>query len=297
MIEDILTDKNKNERGCVYELKPVKRYKESAYPDKRKVMEKPYILKTVPGRWKGNIPVGIALASLLAMTTTGCAQYDKRGDSSVLHDIDTAGKNQEDKTKKEKPVPGVAPIFIHGDGRGSFGCVSVAPPAFLSEEEAFDVIYQEAQKYGIIFKEKGPVLDDVKIPETLYYLNANQKVEGSRNGSLELDGYDEGKNIGFEFISREDYKEWHVEQEIRSSVDVYDFLSTAEILAKGMEGKTDDLTIGVFYNPMPRFTEEEIRDEDSDWEQKQALIREQAAEQLREQVRDFLEWLKGEGII
>ena len=162
------------------------------------------------------------------------------------------------------------------------------------KEEAFDLICQEAQKYGIIFKEKGPVLDDVKIPETLYYLNANQKVEGSRNGSLELDGYDEEKNVGFEFISEVDYEEWHVEQGIRSSVDDYDFLSTVKILAEGMEGKTDGLTVGVFYNPMPQFTEEEIRDENSDWEQKQALIRERAVEQLREQVKDFLEWLKGE---
>jgi len=140
----------------------------------------------------------------------------------------------------------------------------------------------------------------VEIPKTRYYLKQNDKVKGSRKGSLELDGYDQRKNIGFEFISEEDYEEWHVDEGIRSSVDTYDFLSTAEILAEGMKGKTGDLTVGVFYNPMSQWTEEEIEDimdEESSWEEKEALIKERASEQLREQVKDFLEWLKGEGII
>ena len=37
----------------------------------------------------------------------------------------------------------VAPVFEHGKGRGIAGCIVVAPPVFLSEEEALQVISEE----------------------------------------------------------------------------------------------------------------------------------------------------------
>jgi len=126
------------------ELKPVKKYKEPAYPDKRKVMEHPSILKTVPGRWKGNIRVGITLTYLLSMTMVGCSQQHVGNNPSGEQEVNIIDK-EDNRDSETQSVPRVAPIFIHGDGRGSFGCVSVAPPAFLSEEEAFDVIHEEAK--------------------------------------------------------------------------------------------------------------------------------------------------------
>ena len=45
----------------------------------------------------------------------------------------------------EQPDPSrdafsVAPVFIHGEGRGALGCVVVSPPVFLSEAEALEVL-------------------------------------------------------------------------------------------------------------------------------------------------------------
>jgi hypothetical protein len=60
--------------------------------------------------------------------------------------------------------PNVSPVFIHGRGRGSYGCVSVAPPSFLSEDEAFEVIQREAQKYGLVFSRDTAALEDVFVP-------------------------------------------------------------------------------------------------------------------------------------
>ncbi|MCZ7584672.1 MAG: hypothetical protein M5R36_15785 [Deltaproteobacteria bacterium] len=43
----------------------------------------------------------------------------------------------------------VAPVFEHGEGRGSIGCVMVNGPVFLSEEEALAVIKTALEKRGL----------------------------------------------------------------------------------------------------------------------------------------------------
>jgi len=59
----------------------------------------------------------------------------------------------------------VAPIFEHGKGRGVFGG-EVAPPRFLTEEEARNVIVDEAKKAGVTFVAGGPVLPNISVPIT-----------------------------------------------------------------------------------------------------------------------------------
>ncbi|HBO43451.1 MAG TPA: hypothetical protein DD670_05880, partial [Planctomycetaceae bacterium] len=43
----------------------------------------------------------------------------------------------------------VAPVFEHGEGSGSTGCIVMTPPVFLSEEEAMQIIKDELAKHGI----------------------------------------------------------------------------------------------------------------------------------------------------
>jgi len=92
----------------------------------------------------------------------------------------------------------VAPLFIHGDGLGSFGCVSVAPHVFFSEEEAFQIIQEESKKYRLEFKKDEITIEDIEIPVTdLYpYFNDREKNESTnlmdtKKGKLQLDGVDE----------------------------------------------------------------------------------------------------------
>ena len=58
----------------------------------------------------------------------------------------------------------MAPVFIHGEGTGAYGCIAVTAPFFLSEEEAWEIIKSEAESYkGITFaRNTPPVLEDVK---------------------------------------------------------------------------------------------------------------------------------------
>lgn len=276
------------------DIKPVKKYKTPKYPDKEAVADDPELLKQLPHRWRKNVYVGTALSSLLIFTLASC------------------GKSQVTESNTTEKEAMVAPVFDHGSGRGSFGCMSIAPPSFLSEEEAFQVIQEEGKKYGISFERDGLEIENVKIPETKYFLksedgngeNSNFEknggaVDSSKSGDLKLDGYDDIKKVGFEFVSKEDYDSWHVEEGVRSSVDDFDFLSTAKILRDGLEGKNGGSSIGVFYNPMEMLSKDEINpsDENREWAALEVKVKQKAEDNLRKQVRDFLEWLKAQGIM
>jgi hypothetical protein len=274
--------------GSSMDIVPVKKYNQPNYPDRKMVVDNPEILKLAPERWKNNTYVGVALSTLLMLTLTAC---ESKGTSTG---VSSAGKTT------------IAPIFEHGSGRGSFGCVSVSPPSFLSEEEAFQVIQEEAKGYGIMFKRDGLELTKVKLPETKGYLkpengDKDYKSDGGvinskRTGDLRLDGYDEEKKVAFEFISTIDYQSWKVKEGMQSTVEDYDFISTARLLKDGLNKKNGDTSIGIFYNPMTMMSWEEIKEE-KDFKVAEEKTKKLAREELRKQVRDFLEWLIAQGII
>jgi hypothetical protein len=259
---------------------PVRNYREPRYPSKEKVMENPDILKSIPQRWKGNLYVGAAFSTLLVFSLTSCVQKGT-GDT---------GSNSEAKE--------VAPVFEHGSGRGSFGCVSVAPPAFLSEEEAFQVIQEELNSYNIKLEKNTLTIENIKVPETKYYLH-DSSIDTTVKRNLELDGYDKEKKIAFEFISEEDYANWQGEEEVASSVSDYDFLATAKMLQNELGKQNKGTNIGIFYDPMTKLSQEEREEiiKSEDWNSLRKRAWEMTKEDLRRQVRDFIEWLKGQGVI
>lgn len=261
-------------------ISPIGHYKEPKYPKKEVVKQNSEILKTVPQRWKGNLQVGAAFATLLIFSLSACAKKESQR---------AAGNEGEGTTTA---------IFQHGEGRGSFGCVSVAPPAFLSEEEAFEVIQEEIKSYNIKFEKNGLTFAGVKVPETKYYLH-DSTINSAKKRDLELDGYDREKKIAFEFVSLEDYGNWQGEEGSKSTVDDYDFLATAKLLQKGLEKDSGETKVGVFYDPMSRLSEEEMKEinEKGEWSTLEKRARELAKEDLREQVKDFIDWLKGQNLI
>lgn len=270
------------------QVKPISKYKQPVYPCREDIIKDPDLLKKLPERWRGNSYASAALSLLLIMTLTSC-----RGQN-----VDTGSRGGVIAAKGQ-----AAPIFIHGDGRGSFGCESVAPPAFLSEEEAFTVISEEAKREGIIFSNRGLTLKDVIIPKTdiFYEQDEAKKVEGVK-GDLALDGVDSSKNIAFEFVSQDDIKSWVDKNSgVWSSVESYRFLDTAETLAEGMKDKTGNFNVATFYDPYFDFesqnTQDMIKNYKDDYLGLQEKLKDQVKSDLREQVRDFLSWLKGQGII
>ncbi len=304
------------------EIQPLKEYKPPRYPDKTIVHLNPNLLKKVPERWKGNVRVGVALSSLIAMMLTACEQNLPYNAGNNGTGLKAEGLSTEEITGEKAFV---APLFIHGDGRGSYGCMSIAPPAFLSEEEAFEVVQEEAERLELEFQKDGKVLSNIDIPitdifnfERLEEKNDSIKLLDTEKGSLQLDGYNEENKIGFEFISKNDFVSWHKEKNRWASVESYNLIPAAETLKKGLEDNSEGNTIGIFYDPMifsesinkkydEKFHElredKKLTEEQSNAERRKLYdsyemeLKQTAEEELREQVKDFLNWLKAESII
>ncbi len=293
-------------------LKPVKHYKEPYYPEKKIILNNPSLLNTAPKRWANNKSVQVALSSILLMTLTACGpkytDTDKTAspENTVAPTAKTDVSEVDNENKTSEVTNGyVAPIFEHGEGIGSFGCMSIAPPAFLSEEEAYQVISDEARKRGINFEKENEILKNIMLPVTYTFpekfiqdpdnpdiIIAEKPSKTQKKGNLILDGYDHDKQIAFEFVSVSDFKGWIGDSTVHSSVESYHCLETSKTLREGIIDKTDNKFVGVFYDPIAGISIEELR-KDYSFDKRKELSK----ELLRQQFSDFLEWLKAEGVI
>lgn len=276
----------------------VRRYREPRYPTRDYLQDHPELLEYVPERWRKNRLVLVVLSIALPILL---ARHSQAEDTKVV---------------KHDSVR-VAPLFVHGDGRGSFGCVVVNPPVFLSEAEARQVVQDEARKAGIDFAAETLVLKDVAVPATDQFgflkkmkdeekgkkvptqeLNAQQR-------DLQLDGYDKSLNIAFETVSMDDFRDW--EKKGRTgwcSVSSYDFKGTAETLTNGLARAKGDAIVAVFYEPgasAPETARPKRNLTDGErkarWQARENAAKELGKEELRQQVRGFVAWLKAQGVI
>lgn len=284
------------------QIQPVRRYGVPSYATKEILQQHPELLKLVPERWQHNPAVLSALAALcmLMVGSRAVAATDQNGDK-----------------KKTPPASAVAPIFEHGNGYGAFGCSAVNPPVFLSEDEARQAIIEEAKKAGIEFKLNGPKLSKLEIPITDGNLPPREPdpkavpEPKTKEGTLDLDGTDKRHRISFEFVSDMDFKDWEKDHDAITMVQIQDVKGTAKALRNGIEKAKPKGVYGVFYDPgigwddlktrKPDLYKEIYKDWSGDWQvrvkQFEDGAREVAKEDLREQVKDFVKWLKAQGVI
>ncbi len=300
------------------EIKPIEKYKTPKYPLKYMVLNNPNILKNIPKRWKGNAKIGIALSSLLLLTLTACSQSGKKLPDEVVSSNKPVDLSNRKIAANVIPGQKVSPIFEHGEGSGSFGCVSVSPPVFLSEEEALGIIVEEASKYGLTLHPGAEELETsielnttqsqeeiVFSDTTIIDRDTSVKIDQSnhkytRLGKVTLDGGNEDGRISFEYVSVDDFKQWNSNFSEGSIFYTYDIKKTAQAFVESIKDKTNQKYVGTFYDPMP-LMEVMLTTEDSteDYTDKEIAAKSLKASEnnLREQVRDFICWLKAEGAI
>lgn len=315
---------------------PVKQYSEPDFPTRNIIDEHPELLRLVPKRWRGNPVVIAALTGMLAIT------------------LGVRSFAAPDEAKQKARV---APIFEHGQGQGSFGCVAVNPPVFLSEDEARKVILEEAKRAGIDFKVDSLVIDNGFVPITDRYGFLDRE-EAAKTGSskdpqptlnyekpkpkepeprlnyqmLRLDGTDAKRKISFEYVSEEDFQSWEKRPLTRAcTVDAYEMKKTAEQLAEGLKRSDPEGVFAVFYDPCvgsndarkklgessqadfvakldslkakkETMSEAQYNTEfNKMWKQHYSQLTHEAnelsREELRAQVKDFIQWLKAQGVI
>lgn len=270
-------------------IEPLRSYAEPQLPTREIVDEHPELLRLLPKRWQANSAVVAALTACLALTTCGKSQ--------AAH----------------SPTK-VSPVFEHGDGIGSFGCIAVNPPVFLSEDEARQVIVEEAKHAGISFAPDGKTLHDitlntkgtfepVKDAEGKWHYHTNY---GRQTRSIALDGFDRKRNISFEYVSQQDLKDWNAGVTVNGTSRNDDMIGTAKSLDDGIAKAKPGGTYGVFYDPAIGWKDARAKTTDliplsQDWKTENAKVDATAAkmarEELRKQVQDFIKWLKAQGVI
>ncbi len=205
---------------------------------------------------------------------------------AALAAIASGCQKQEAKSKPLKETASlIAPVFKHGDGIGSYGCVAINPPVFLSEEEARTVIYEEAKKAGIHFKPDHRTIYD------------NKKQSPTDHIRITLNGLDSKRGIGFVYS---DKKSIDQKSSLRALAFEYQTNKSANEIVAILTKAKPKMTVGTFYEPLGSY----------DWDRmvkdiqhgKSMAIGETAAENankeaLRAQVRDFIKWLKQQGVI
>ncbi|OGF48378.1 MAG: hypothetical protein A2231_10280 [Candidatus Firestonebacteria bacterium RIFOXYA2_FULL_40_8] len=268
------------------------------------------LLKIFPSSWikKGLLP-GAAIWLI-----SGCGNADKPVvKQAVVEDQDKF------KAKKQQLEKFVAPVFVHGDGYGATGCIVISPPAYFTEEEAYDVISQELSKYGIAFTKN--IEGDAKI-SSLIPGNRLTDVFGLTY-SADVDGYDPSLGIGFVFVSRSDASEYTAFS--ISTVSGFSTKSLAKKISNGIFNRGKDKALLVYYDPMimpeDRFNVdyEKFYDEakikypaTKDYEKAQEYVntkveearasfklgfKAKAKKELIEQVDDSVKWLEKRGIL
>ena len=279
-------------------IRVVRRYSAPRYPTRQYLMEHPELLQLIPERWRQHRLVLGVLSMVIPL---------------IVSRPSVAG----DAKKVSATVPHVAPLFIHGDGRGSFGCIAVNPPVFLSEDEARQVVQDEAKKAGIDFSADTFTLKDLMVPITDKFSFLDEMETNTKDGKQKTKDlqkpkmqkrdvvFDKQHDIAYEVITKKDFADWETKDHTRMcTVSSYDFKTTAQVLIDGLSRTKEKTIVAVFYEPAASPPKMAYPKKGATEAERKAFpkVKQQAAKEigekeLREQVQDFVKWLKGQGVI
>jgi hypothetical protein len=240
-------------------LEPIACYRQASYPTRDAVDADPEVLRRVPARWQGQAIVLTALAA-----TTGLL---------ALRTQVARAEGQPD-----APAAAVAPIFDHGIGRCQFAGPARLGPDVISENEARKIIQEGLAQAGLDMKPDALTIPVTAIPVT----RAKGHVTETKPGPLTLDLVDDGKHVAVEYVSKNDYQQWGGKETRTLEFATVEMKAAAQLLRDGLPATAPAGAYGVFYDPTGLEADGDDR---------------QMRELLRLQVKDFVAWLKVQGVI
>ena len=270
-------------------IHPIRRYRIPAFPTSAVLAKHPEWLQIIPTRWRRHPLALQAMATTASLFLASC-QTGSHPPKSSHHAT-------------------IAPLFPHGDGRGTFGCIVVLPPVCLSEEDAREVIVEEAQRHGIHFQEGGTVC--LRTDTKDWPVLAKRSLDVPRTIDFPLDGRDPEKGISFECLSafqEEDVTILYpkLPRDVTWSAYEVNLPRDASVLKKKIAQSDMTDTVALFYAPMKQYDSDEIKADETvnSREQTETFLERKTPEtqailreELRLQVRDFIDWLKAQGIL
>jgi hypothetical protein len=261
-------------------LAPVNKYPKPNFPTRAILDAHPELLRLIPKRWR-NKPAVLGALAWVCLFTAGCGSQQN---THIPHSS----------RQVTPPIARVAPIFQHGIGRGAEGCIVVNPPVLLSEAEAKQVIIEEAKRTGIDLSASGITVHNVNLPVDFIYFDGKKTKSHPeiKKLNLILDGADKKRHISFEYVSSKDLVEWD-DAGFYGSVFEYNTLATAKHLQQSLQKVSPHEVIGVFYDPLVKMDFGKLKASQNPLQ----VFEPQEKEALRAQVRDFVKWLKAQGVI
>ncbi len=167
----------------------------------------------------------------------------------------------------------VAPVFKHGLGQHADSVVasrSKKPPTW-SENDARRIVVDEAKRQGVTFVLDGRIPRVEGIRSSRDGKASSGESVSQQSAPLVFDGVDQTGKIVFEILTSED-----VPDRTDNTDRITDFLAAAQKLTEELKTKSGDYVVGVFYDPLTA----------------KGSVADEAP--LRQQVRDFVAWLKQE---
>lgn len=234
-------------------IKPVEATSTPKYPDKYNGEIRQVLMSTQPNRWLGTPLATGVLSAALALSLSGCSLgYATDGvpmpsppaPVEIPSDIDNNFILGAPMPAQILPYDALVPLFEYGEGTGAIGCVSIAAPVFMSEEEAFAVLAAAFSEAGLLLSQDTGTLQNINLPVTnMYEVGGEESSYKTTQGELTPDGLLE-YDLPVIFISTKDVESWHKEAGMISSVSTYKVKKTAQILAE------NNPHLVVFYDPI-----------------------------------------------
>jgi hypothetical protein len=277
------------------EIKPVKLKRKPGYPTIKTFIENPELLsKNVPFAWIRNQYAATTLATFILCGCGNLSNRQKEKPTIVVVSKDVKkDKSAAIKSVKNDPIK-VARIFSHGDGTGAIGCEVMSPPVFISEDEARKIIFTALKKENLIFSTTNTPVLKFAAPPIANDCIFNKQIKNEKKAKVEiqLDGYNKQYNLAIEYVSADDFKKFKNDDSCMSSVEGFNTKGAAELIMNELKNQGTTNAV-VFYDPMPRisFMSTEM------YGDPEIRINNLARVQLLAQVKDFIDWIKKEGII
>lgn len=161
--------------------------------------------------------------------------------------------------------------------QGFFGGMIVIQEYYFTDEEAIDVIVDEFANSGIAFDTVNTDKVVAELPVDVKFDVRNDKFKYyTLSTGLNVDGINKDYKISFEYVSKEDFSKWTTDENMNSEHIKGKFLD--EFLEEGIfETKNGELVMA-FYNSSHH---------DPTW----------LEEELRQQVREFVQMLQEQGVL
>ena len=232
--------------------------------------------------------------------------------SVTENDVKVSKYNNNDSIK-------VAPVFVHGDGSGVIGCVVMSAPVFISENDAMEIISKEFNKVNLLIDTNNlPIISFQAdaIADYCYQMEfASKKINAGANTNksnqaklnIEMSGINKKNNLLIKFVTKADYFKFHSDScKSGWSIKSLNTKKAAQLIQNEL-AKKSSINAVVFYDPIAYMN----FDDDDDIEKRDSLgniintdydnIRDDAKKGAKElltaQVRDFIQWMKNEGMI